>query len=129
MFEIELIIRIKIDLALHNLQRLICHKTQTTKQLKTASSNTIHLELCAFVSISASTPKDIMREIIILFLVCFYSIKRLWSFTGVWVTAGLLRSPGFFSVFKPISTMLWSFSDFQIFKFFSPNLWGLFQAH
>ena len=32
LFEIELIIRIKMDLALNNLQRLICHKTQTTNQ-------------------------------------------------------------------------------------------------
>ena len=33
MFEIDLIIYIKIDLALNNLQRLICHKTeQTNKQ-------------------------------------------------------------------------------------------------
>ena len=32
MFEIELIICLKIDLALNNLQKLICHKAQTTKQ-------------------------------------------------------------------------------------------------
>ena len=32
MFEIEQIICIKMDLALNNLQRLICHKTQTTNQ-------------------------------------------------------------------------------------------------
>ena len=31
LFGIELIICIKIDLALNNLQRLICHKTQKTK--------------------------------------------------------------------------------------------------
>ena len=30
LFEIELIIYIKMDLALNNLQRLICHKTQPT---------------------------------------------------------------------------------------------------
>ena len=30
MFEIELIICIKMDLALNNLQKLICHKTQLT---------------------------------------------------------------------------------------------------
>ena len=33
LFEIELTICIKIDLALNNLQRLICHKTQPTNQL------------------------------------------------------------------------------------------------
>ena len=32
LFEIELIICIKMDLALNNLQRLICHKTQTSNQ-------------------------------------------------------------------------------------------------
>ena len=32
LFEIELFICIKMDLALNNLQRLICHKTQTNKQ-------------------------------------------------------------------------------------------------
>ena len=32
MFEIELIICIKMDLALNNLKRLICYKTQTTNQ-------------------------------------------------------------------------------------------------
>ena len=30
LFEIELIICIKMDLALNKLQRLMCHKTQTT---------------------------------------------------------------------------------------------------
>ena len=33
MFEIELIICIKMDLALNNLQRLIYHETQTNKQI------------------------------------------------------------------------------------------------
>ena len=32
LFEIELFICAKINLALNNLQRLICHKTQTTNQ-------------------------------------------------------------------------------------------------
>ena len=33
LFEIELFICIKMDLELNNLQRLICHKTQTNKQV------------------------------------------------------------------------------------------------
>ena len=33
MFEIELIICVKMGLVLNNLQRLICHKTQTTKHI------------------------------------------------------------------------------------------------
>ena len=32
LFVIELFIHIKMDLVLNNLQRLICHKTQTNKQ-------------------------------------------------------------------------------------------------
>ena len=35
LFEIEQIIYIKMDLALNNLQRLICHKTQQTKPNQT----------------------------------------------------------------------------------------------
>ena len=41
LIEIELIICIKMDLALNNLQRLICHKTQPINQL---SSNAGALE-------------------------------------------------------------------------------------
>ena len=33
LFEIELFICIKMDFALNNLQGLICHKTQTNKQI------------------------------------------------------------------------------------------------
>ena len=33
LFEIELIIRMKIDLALNNQHGLVCHKTQPTNQL------------------------------------------------------------------------------------------------
>ena len=40
LFKIELIICIKIDMALNNLQRLICHTTQTTKKTK---QNIVHL--------------------------------------------------------------------------------------
>ena len=41
MFEIEHIISIKMDLALNKLQRLICHKTQTTNQLRNIGSETV----------------------------------------------------------------------------------------
>ena len=34
------------------------------------------------------------------------SVSR-WFFTGVWVTASLLKSPGFFSVFWPFSIINW----------------------
>ena len=38
LFEIELIIHIKIDLALNNLQSLICHKTQPTNHYSTETT-------------------------------------------------------------------------------------------
>ena len=39
LFEIELIIYIKMDLALYNLQRLICHKPQPTNQPSSVTQN------------------------------------------------------------------------------------------
>ena len=42
LFRIELIICIKIDLALNNLQMLICHKTQTTNISIITNSTHIH---------------------------------------------------------------------------------------
>ena len=44
-----------------------------------------------------------------------------WSFTGVWVTASLLKSLGLFSVFLPISTML----KFYNFSSLFTNLLGI----
>ena len=41
MFEIELVICIKSDLALNNQQKLICHKTQTTSQSKITKMNCV----------------------------------------------------------------------------------------
>ena len=36
----------------------------------------------------------------------FHISVSLWFFTGVWVTATLLKTPGLFSVFWPFSTMM-----------------------
>ena len=50
--------------------------------------------------------------IIIKFIIIYYSLEFFhfsiswWSFTGDWVTASLLKSPGLFSVFWPFSIML-----------------------
>ena len=55
-------------------------------------------------------------------------------FTGVWVTASLLKSPGLFSVFWPISTLLsfgWSLLVF-LFPILSvpfPVFWWLYRAY
>ena len=64
----------------------------------------------------------------------FYTWVTSWFFTEVWVTASLLKSPGFFSLFWPISTMQsFGWSPF-ILLFPSPPilvtiLWWLYQAH
>ena len=42
MFEIELIICMKMDFALNKLQGLICHKNQPTNQPKELTVNKIH---------------------------------------------------------------------------------------
>ena len=47
----------------------------------------------------------------------FHTSVNWWSFTGVWVAASLLRFPGLFSVFWPISTMLWSEWYWYFFRF------------
>ena len=43
----------------------------------------------------------------------FHICVSRWFFTGVWVTASLLKSPGLFSVFRPFSIML-SFGWFPL---------------
>ena len=55
MFEIELIIYIKMDLALNNLQRLICHKTQPTNFVLWAGE---FLFLCRGCSQHILSPAD-----------------------------------------------------------------------
>ena len=47
-----------------------------------------------------------LHIIIILLLESFYISVSWWSFTGILVTASLLKSPGHFWVFWPISIML-----------------------
>ena len=61
----------------------------------------------------------------------FHTNISRWFFTGVWVTASLLKSPGLFSVFWPILIMLeWGWSPlvllFQSLPVLLPILWGLF---
>ena len=50
--------------------------------------------------------KDYYYYYCYLFQVFFYTSFSWWFFAGVWVTASLLKSPGFSSVFWPISMML-----------------------
>ena len=79
--------------------------------------------------------------LLLLLLLLLYSLRVFqtsvswWSFTGVWVTACLLRIPAFFTEFRPISIMLWFgwcrvFVWFPILLVFSfSNPWRLFQVH
>ena len=64
----------------------------------------------------------------------FHTSVNWWFFTGVWVTASLLRSPGLFLVFWPTSTMLLFRWSLLVLRFPTPpglllNLWGSFQVH
>ena len=49
MFEIQLIICIKMDLASNNLQRLICHKNQTINQPKCTTVAAVVVRLTTVV--------------------------------------------------------------------------------
>ena len=61
----------------------------------------------------AQFPVDHLLRPVMLCIYYYYSLIRTfhisisqWFFTGVWVTASLLKSPGLFSVFWPFSIML-----------------------
>ena len=49
----------------------------------------------------------IMNISIIISIPCVFFSVNWWFFNGVWARASLLKSPGLFSVFWPISIMLW----------------------
>ena len=60
---------------------------------------------------SAGTTKSTNRQVLLsllslLFIRVFNISVSWWYFTGDWVTASLLKSPGLFSVFWPFSIML-----------------------
>ena len=78
--------------------------------------------------------------IIIIIIIIIYSLRVFyisfswWSFTGVWVTACLLRCSGFFSVFWPFSIMLYFGLSPLVLLPSSPPvpliiLWWLYQKH
>ena len=81
-----------------------------------------------------------LLQLSLFLLLLFYSLWVLhtsfiwWSFREVWVAASLLRSPGLFSAFYPILTMLWSVCSWFFFWYpvppiFLPSNSGLFQVH
>ena len=58
---------------------------------------------------SVGTAKSTILQVIIIIysLRAFHISFSWWSFTGVWVTASLLKSPGLFSVFWLFSIIVW----------------------
>ena len=50
----------------------------------------------------------------------FHTSIRLWSFTGVWETANLLKSPGMFSVFWLMLPIGWSLLFLRFPTFLTP---------
>ena len=60
----------------------------------------------SFILWSAETAKSTIIIIIIYSFRAFHISVSWWSFTGVWVTASLLKSPGLVSGFWPFLAML-----------------------
>ena len=68
------------------------------------------ISTCLMGSVS-NIPKYLYVSVIIIIIIIyclrvFHISISWWFFTGVWVTASLLKSPGLFSVFWPFSVML-----------------------
>ena len=74
MFEIELIICIKIDLALNNLQKLICHKTQSINQPTFFLSIPLHSASLS-LSLSLSRPTASLLSLSISYFYCILSLS------------------------------------------------------
>ena len=73
----------------------------------------VHRSTCSlFHLLLIITRSGRLAMIIIIIIIIIYSSRVLhisitwWFFTGVWVTASLLKSPGLVSVFWPFSAML-----------------------
>ena len=88
MFEIELVICIKMDLALNNLQRLICHKTQTTKAPTCLPINLfiyqfglrINMLACSFYFVFSNNFISFLIAIIYFLCLRNYSLKQIYIF-------------------------------------------------
>ena len=91
------------------------------------------LQVSMVFSIKFMTSCDI--DNILLFILRFFHINVCWwSFIEVWMTASLLKFPGLFSVFWPISTMFYfGWSPFVLLfptpPMSVPILWWLYQEH
>ena len=120
---------IKMDLALNNLQRLICHKLWPINQPTILFHSIFMFSGKVLVSIYlfiffhflsvVSQNGKIHQTTSLLFCdyyyyyYYYYYLLRVfrtsvcwWLLTGVWVTGSLLKSPRLFTVFWPILIML-----------------------
>ena len=66
----------------------------------------IHQVTRTLLSILADLKNAVVWMVSILPMISNFIIISWWFFTGVWQTPSLLKSPGLFSVFWPISAML-----------------------
>ena len=64
------------------------------------------ISLCTFFQFYSVVYRDSKVDNFADFLFDFHISVNSWSFTGVWVTASLLKSPELFSVFWPFSMVL-----------------------
>ena len=96
-----------MHLALNNLQRLICHKTQTTNQPNYLS---FHFQFYPVVSWNVKVHSSACSLFFFFLLIITRFSGRLslrvvhtsvssYTFTVIWNSASLLGSPGLFSVF------------------------------
>ena len=87
--------------------------TQLCLVLHSFCANLLH-SLIMWLIISSLSPHSLHLLLLLLLLLSFYSFESFffyisiswWFFTGAWVTASHLNSPGLFSIFWLISVML-----------------------
>ena len=112
MFEIELIIYIKMDLALNNLQKLICHKTHPTNQL----TNLFFSVFFGFLS-----PRHLLSLLFFpYFFYCLYLLTRP-SYIPIFFQIFLTLSYLFLFLFLFLSP-----SSFYLLRFISFSFFFLF---
>ena len=107
-------------LALYSLCANLLHSLIIWMMVSSLSPHNLHLLFCWVLSIlaliwlvlMALSCAAIRRDSVSIIIIIIYSFRVFhinvsgWSFTRVWVTVCLLKSPGLFSVFWPFSIIL-----------------------
>ena len=104
MFEIELIICIKMDLVFDNLQRLICHETQTLTKV----CNLISVDWWRKLYFLKPFTRHLFSEINNLFLAILISFLSFWLIKFSWLTL-VLHSNKMIKVIINLSNFLSTF--------------------